>query len=129
MPRILLCILLGALALPALSQTVSDPAALTQTPPSTPVETGIISPVSEVPASEFIASDGNFGPHATCETSAKATGKTYNESLNQVLSQYPGYTVLDQHSVNCGDKRAVVLVLVTMNGALPAKIHAIDFTQ
>lgn len=126
MSRILLIALLGVVSLTGFAQTVPD--ATATSPEPAPSEINTTAAVNEGAASEFVASDGNFGPHATCETATKATSNNYDQTLRQVLSQYPGYTVLDQHSVDCGGKQGLVLVLVTMNGSLPAKIHTIEFS-
>jgi hypothetical protein len=80
-------------------------------------------------ATNYQPSDGTFGPHATCETAAPPASKSYGESVDKVLASYPGYMIFDQHDVVCGKKKALVLVLVSLDGSKPSRLHAIDLTS
>lgn len=124
---------------PAATPPATQPAATLQAPAVQPTAPAVAAPQATLPvdaqaplvpaSATYQPHDGNFGPHATCETAAKPTGKTYNESVNNVLASYPGYMIFDQHDVVCGKKKALVLVLISRDGSKPSRLHAIDTTQ
>lgn len=83
----------------------------------------------QTPPSNYQPSDGTFGSHATCETADAPASKGYKESVDKALANYPGYIIFDQYDVTCGEKKALILVLVSWDGSKPSLLHAIDLTS
>ena len=124
---------------PAATTPAAQPAATIQAPVVQPTTPTVATPQSTLPVEtqttlapsspNYQPYDGTFGSNSTCETAAKPTGKTYNESINIVLASYPGYMIFDQHPTSCGKKTALVLVLISRDGSKPSRLHAIDTTK
>lgn len=114
------------LALAPLASIAQSPAPA-QLPASVPAQeaTAPLAPAAP-PTANAVVVDLPPSPYATCETAMTTRFANYASAVAAVERSFPRHILFSETTVQCGQRKALMFLMVDPTHALPARLVAVD---